>query len=143
VNQLQNLAQLEVTQATNAQQANNAARQDQTAVANSSFFAPRLGGSDPITNAVQLQVSTSEQTTFTAYRAAVKRALATLRKLTVVQPGASSYDDLATAAAQYSENGIAIRAYANELRYTTDPGKKTQIRARIKALRAAGPTFGG
>jgi hypothetical protein len=141
--QLQNLAQLELTQATSAQQANAVARQGQTSVANSSFFASHLGGNDPITNAVQLQVSTAERTTFTAYRAAAGRALATLKKLTVVQPGASSYDDLATAAAQYSENGIAIKAYKKELQYTTDPGTKAQIRARIKALRAAGPTFGG
>lgn len=144
VTQLQNLAQLEVTQATNAQLANNAARQNQTAVANTSFFASHLaGGNDPITNALQFQVSSSERTTFTAYRAAVKRALATLNKLTVVQPGASSYDDLATAAAQFSENGTAIKAYTKELRYTTDPGTKEQIRARIKALRASGLTFGG
>jgi predicted Zn-dependent protease len=141
--QLQNLAQLQVTQATNEQQANAAARQDQASVANASFFAPRIGGTDPIMSALQLQVSTAERNTFTAYRDAVKHALATLRKLTAIQPGASSYDDLATAAAQYGENGIAIKAYKQELRYTSDPGTEAQIRARIKALRAANPTLGG
>jgi hypothetical protein len=143
VTQLQNLAQLEVSEATSAQQANVAARQNQASVANASFFAPHLGGSDPITNSLQLQVSTAERTTFTAYRDAVHRAIAALKKIAVVAPSASSYDDLATAASQFSENGVAIKAYTTELRYTSDPGLKAQIRARIKALRAAGPTFGG
>ena len=144
VNQLQNLAALEQTDATNAQNANLAARQAQASVANSSFFAPQLAGAgDPITNAEQLSVSTNERNTFSAYRAAVKRALATLEELAKAQPSASNYDDLATAAAQYSENGIAIRAYINEIKYTTDPGLKAQIRARIASLRAANPTLGG
>ena len=143
VTQLQNLAQIEVTQATNAQQANLAARQDQATLAGSSFFAPRLGGTDPISNAVQTQLSTTERDTFTTFRTAVHRALGTLQKLARVQPSGSSYNDLATAAAQFSENGVAIKAFTKELKYETDPGVKAQIRARIKALRAAGPTFGG
>ncbi len=144
VSQLQNLAALEQSDATSAQNANLAARQAQASVANSSFFAPQLAGtSDPITNAEQQSVSTNERNTFTAYRAAVQRALATLAKLAKVQPSASSYDDLATAAAQFGENGIAIRAYTKELEYTSDAGLKAQIRARIKSLRAANPTLGG
>jgi tetratricopeptide (TPR) repeat protein len=143
VNQLQNLAALEQSVAVNAQNANNAAKNEQASVANSSFFAPQLGGNDPITNAQQLAVSTAERSTFTAYRTSVKRALATLQKLAKVQPSASNYDDLASAATQFSENGIAIRAYKNELKYTTDAGLKAQIRARIKSLRAANPTLGG
>jgi tetratricopeptide (TPR) repeat protein len=142
-NQLQNLAALEQSVAVSKQNANTTARQEQASVANTSFFATRLGGNDPITSAQQLAVSIAERSTFTAYRAAANRAIATLQKLAAVQPSQFTYDDLASAATQFSDYGIAIRAYKQELKYTTDAGTKAQIRARIKALSAANPTVGG
>lgn len=143
VTQLQNLALIEQTQASNAQQADLAARQAQASVANSSFFAPRLGGNDPITNALQTQVSTAEQTTFTAFRDAVRRALVTLKRLATLQNDATSYEQLASAAEQYGERATALKAFQKELTLEHDPQLKAQVRARIKALRAAGPIVGG
>jgi len=143
VSQLQRLAQIEVQQATNAQQANAVARNDQASVAGSTFFTAHIGGIDPLSNALQSQVSTQERDTFIAYRADVQRALGTLRRLAAIQRDAPSYTQLATAAEQFSENGTAIKAYKELLKLETDPGVKAQIRARIKALRAAGPITGG
>jgi hypothetical protein len=143
VTQLQNLAQIEVTEATSAQQANLAARQDQASVANATFFAPRLGGNDPITNALETQVSNAERDTFSSYRAAVQRALGTLKRLAKVENDAASYEQLATAAEQYNEIALALKAFRTELRLEHDPQLKAQIRARIKALRSAGPIVGG
>jgi len=141
--QLQRLAQVEVQQASGAQQAEAVSRNAQSSVALTAFFTPQLGGTDPLTNALQSQVSKQAQDATSAYGADVQRAIGTLEKLAALQKDVPSYTQLATVAEQFGENTAAIAGYTHLLKLETDPATKAQIRSRIKALRKAPSTTGG
>lgn len=147
--ELQQLAQLEKTQADNALSAYQVAYYEQQTSSAGSSFGPspssKLGQalSDPLTSAVSTRDSTRVQETQIKYQTASTKALATYKKLAKLQANQSSYFQLAQAAEHFGDTKTAISAYRKVLKLSTDPTTKTQVRAKIKSLRASLPKGGG
>jgi predicted TPR repeat methyltransferase len=147
--QLQQLAQLEKTQADNALTSYQLAYYEQQTSSAGSAFGPspssKLGQalSDPITSAVSTRDSTRVQQAQIKYQTTSTKALATYRKLAKLQASQSSYFQLAQAAEHFGDTKAAIAAYRKVLKLSSDPTTKAQVRAKIRSLRASSPQSGG
>ena len=147
--ELQQLAQLEKTQADDALSAYQLAYYEQQTSSAGSAFAPspssKLGQalSDPITSAVSARDSTRVQQAQIKYQTTSTKALATYRKLAKLQASQSSYFQLAQAAEHFGDTKAAIAAYRKVLKLSGDPTTKAQVRAKIRSLRASSPQSGG
>jgi predicted TPR repeat methyltransferase len=146
---LQQLAQLQKTQADNALSAYQLAYYEQQTSNAGSAFAPspssKLGQAlvDPISSAVSTRDSTRVQQAQLRYQSTSTKALATYKKLAKLQSNQSSYFQLAQAAEHFGDTQAAIAAYRKVLKLSTDPTTKTQVRSKIKSLRASLPKGGG
>ena len=149
VTQLQQLAQLEKTQADNAATAYQLAYFSQQSSGGGATFGPsstsKLGQAlnDPISSAVNTRDSTQVQQALTRYQTSSSQALATYKKLAKVQGGQASYFQLAQAAEHFGDAQTAIDAYTKVIRLSSDPTTKAQIRAKIKSLRTSSANSGG
>jgi cytochrome c-type biogenesis protein CcmH/NrfG len=147
--QLQQLAQLQKTQADNAATDYQLAYFSQQSSGSGSAFGPsstsKLGQAltDPISSAVNTRDSTRVQQALTRYQTTSSQALATYKKLARVQGGQASYFQLAQAAEHFGDAKTAIDAYTRVLHLSSDPTTKAQIRAKIKSLRKSSATSGG
>jgi tetratricopeptide (TPR) repeat protein len=147
--QLQQLAQLEKTQADNAATDYQLAYFAQQGSGAGSTFGPssssKLGQAlvDPISSAVSTRDSTRVQQALTKYQTASTRALATYKKLARLQRGQAASFQLAQAAEHFGDARTAIAAYTKVLRLSSDPSAKAQIRAKIKSLRTSSANSGG
>jgi tetratricopeptide (TPR) repeat protein len=135
VGQLQTLAQLEGTQASNALQTAQIAAADQGAAsAGTTFGNSQLSGSDPIQSAVSSRASGQATSAFAAYKTDSQRYLGTLQKLAKLQHDSFSYTRLGQAAAQFGNTAVAIASYRTALKLEKDPRVRAQIRAQLKSL---------
>jgi tetratricopeptide (TPR) repeat protein len=147
--QLQQLAQLEKTQADNAATDYQLAYFAQQGSGAGSTFGPssssKLGQAltNPISSAVSTRDSTRVQQALTKYQTTSGQALATYKKLAKLQANQGSYFQLAQAAEHFGDAKTAIAAYTKVLRLSTDPSTKAQIRAKIKSLRTSSANAGG
>jgi tetratricopeptide (TPR) repeat protein len=147
--QLQQLAQLEKTEADNTATDYQLAYFAQQGSGAGSTFGPspssKLGQAlaDPVSSAVSTRDSTRVQQALTKYQTASTRALATYKKLAKLQGGQAAYFQLAQAAEHFGDAKTAIAAYTKVLRLSSDPSTKAQIRAKIKSLRASSASSGG
>jgi tetratricopeptide (TPR) repeat protein len=147
--QLQQLAQLEKTQADNAATDYQLAYVAQQSSGSGSTFSPpsssKLGQAlvDPISSAVNARDSTRVQQALTKYQTTSTQALATYKKLAKLQADQASYFQLAQAAEHFGDPKTAIAAYTKVLRLSNDATTKAQIRAKIKSLRASAAKAGG
>jgi tetratricopeptide (TPR) repeat protein len=147
--QLQQLAQLEKTQADNSATDYQLAYYAQQSSGAGSTFGPssssKLGQAlvDPISSAVSTRDSTRVQQALTKYQSASTKALATYKKLAKLQGGQAAYFQLAQAAEHFGDAKTAIAAYTKVLRLSSDPSAKAQIRAKIKSLRTSSANSGG
>jgi tetratricopeptide (TPR) repeat protein len=147
--QLQQLAQLEKTQADNALNDYQLAYFSQQSSGAGATFGPspssKLGQAlnDPISSAVDTRTSARLQQAQTAYQTASTQALATYKRLAKLESNQSSYFQLAQAAEHFGDAKTAISAYGRVLVLSNDPTTKAQIRAKIKSLRATLAKSGG
>ena len=147
--QLQQLAQLQKTQADNALSAYRLAYYEQQTSSAGAAFGPspssKLGQalSDPLTSAVTTRDSTRLQQAQVKYTTSSARALASYKKLAKLQASQSSYFQLAQAAEHFGDATAAIAAYQKVLRLSNDPTTKAQVRAKIRSLRASSANTGG
>jgi tetratricopeptide (TPR) repeat protein len=147
--QLQQLAQLEKTQADNAATDYQLAYLAQQSSGAGSTFGPssssKLGQAlvDPISSAVSTRDSTHVQQALTKYQTASTRALATYKRLAKLQGGQAASFQLAQAAEHFGDAKTAIAAYTRVLHLSSDPSTKAQIRAKIRSLRTSSANAGG
>jgi predicted TPR repeat methyltransferase len=147
--QLQQLAQLQKTQADNAANDYELAYFEQQSSSAGSTFGPASSSklsqalNDPIASAVNARDSTRLQQAQTKYQTASSAALATYQRLAKLQGNQSSYFQLAQAAEHFGDAKTAIAAYTRVLHLSTDATTKAQIRAKIRSLRAAQAKAGG
>jgi predicted TPR repeat methyltransferase len=147
--ELQQLAQLQKTQADSALSAFQLAYYEQQTSNAGSAFGPspssKLGQalSDPITSAVATQDSTRVQEAQVKYQTTSTKALATYRRLAKLQASQSSYFQLAQVAESFGDTKAAIAAYTRVLKLSNDPTTKAQVRAKIKSLRSSQAVSGG
>jgi tetratricopeptide (TPR) repeat protein len=147
--QLQHLAQLEKTQADNALSDYQLAYfASQTSNAGGTFGPPASSKlaqalNDPIASAVTSRDSTRLQRAQTAYQTASSDALATFKKLAKLQSSQTAYFQLAQAAEHFGIAKVAISAYRQVLKLSSDPTTKAQVRAKIKSLRGSLAASGG
>jgi predicted TPR repeat methyltransferase len=147
--QLQQLAQLEKTQADNALSDYQLAYYEQQTSNAGSAFGPspssKLGQAlnDPLSSAVSTQATTRLQQAQSKYQATSTKALASYKKLAKLQANDASYFQLAQAAEHFGDVNVAIAAYGKVLKLSTDPTTKAQVRAKIKSLRSSLPKSGG
>lgn len=147
--ELQQLAQLEKTQADNALSDYQLAYFAQQSSGGGAAFGPspssKLGQAltNPISSAVDTQTSARLQQAQTAYQTASTQALTTYKKLAKLQRNQSAYFQLAQAAEHFGDAKTAISAYRRVLALSTDATTEAQIRAKIKSLRATLAKSGG
>ena len=147
--ELQQLAQLEKTQADNAlSEYQLAYYEQQTSSAGSAFGPPpssKLGQAlaDPISPVVSARDARRVQQSQATYQTASTRALTTYKKLAKLQANETAYFQLAQAAEHFGDVKVAIAAYRKVAKLSTDPTTKAQVRAKIKSLRASQPKGGG
>ena len=147
--QLQQLAQLQKTQADNAATDYQLAYLSQQDSGGGSTFGPastsKLGQAlnDPVSSAVNTRDSTRVQEALTRYQTASTQALATYKKLAKLQATQYSYVQLAQIAQGFGDTNTAIAAYTKALKLPGDPTAKAQIRAKIKSLRTSSANAGG
>ena len=147
--ELQQLAQLEKTQADNALTEYQLAYYEQQASSAGTTFGPASSSkfgqalADPISSAVTARDSTRLQQAQAKYQTASTKALATYKKLAKLQANQTSYFQLAQAAEHFGDAKVAIAAYRKVLRLSNDAATKTQVRAKINSLRASLPRGGG
>lgn len=147
--QLQQLAELQKTQADNAATGYQLAYYTQQSSGGGSTFGPssssKLGQalSDPIASAVNTRDSTQVQQALTKYQTASTQALGTYKKLARLEGSQSGYFQLAQAAEHFGDSRTAIAAYTRVLRLSNDAATRAQIRAKIRSLRASSASSGG
>jgi tetratricopeptide (TPR) repeat protein len=147
--QLQQLATLEKTQADTALSDYQLAYYEQQSSSAGSTFGPssssKLGQAlvDPISSAVATRDSTRFQQAQAKYQTASTTALGTYKKLARLQANQTSYFQLAQAAEHFGDARVAIAAYRKVLKLSNDAATTTQVRAKIKSLRASLPKGGG
>jgi tetratricopeptide (TPR) repeat protein len=140
--QVEQLAALLATQAGTAATEANAAYAQQQALSGGSALGPASStkpgqalGTDPITQAMNTDVSGRLQKATTKYQSDSAQAIKMYQRLAKLRPDEQSYFALAQTAEQFGNSKVAIVAYRGALKRVSDPATKSQLRAKIAALK--------
>jgi tetratricopeptide (TPR) repeat protein len=142
---LRHLGDLELAQANTAFQQAQLAQLQMSQVGAGNQFLPSSGklaqaiGQDPLTSAATTKASAAYQTALSSYETESGRAITTYKQIVTLQPkNQEAVFALAQAADTLNQTTAAVSAYKRLLKLDLDASTKSQIRARIKTLQAAG-----